>query len=645
MKPLHLGELLKRLLSAVILLCCLAVTTFIWAFPIHSARAVETVYITSSGYVTPSTAPIHRNNDLYTFTGNITTDSYGLVVGISNITIDGNGYWLLGPGPEGAYLYGVKTSHGVTITNLTIANFDIGMQIPSQRVRVFGCRFVNISHHAIEIAGEDNLVSGNLVVCSGLSAIAMLRACNGNTITGNTLVSNEYGIWLDSSINNTITGNNLVDNDYGILAYSASGNTITENNLVCNENGIVISKASDNNFYCNNFINNTFHQVLLVYSNYTNFWDNGWVGNYWSDCAGVDADGDGIGESPYVIDGNNTDNYPLIQPYCAPSEFSDFTILRVTPQTVQLGPGGVIGHEFTIAVVFEEVGNLSGLDVELTWNTAYLNYISHSATTPVEDYPAPQMPSPYGGILHAPLLAVADDVDVATGRYHAAFATLGGPGFSGDGTIFVMTFQVKNQSYADIETTLNISWHDPSPGIPETGPSIINGIVRIPKFTSDIAVTTVEASKVIVGQGYPAYFSITVENQGGFDEIFNLELYADTNIAATVENITVGSLASTTIDMSWDTSGWPKGNYTIRSHAVLEQDTDTTDNSLTDGWILITIPGDVDGDKDVDIYDVTRFIACFCMDWIPDPNTDIDGDGDVDIYDVVILCCNYGESW
>ncbi len=305
----------------------------------------------------------------------------------------------------------------------------------------------------------------------------------------------------------------------------------------------------------------------------------------------------------------------------------------------------MIGHEFAVAVLFEEVGNLSGLDVELTWNTACLNYISHFTTIPVEDYTAPQIPSPYGGILHAPILALVDDVDLSNGRYHAAFATLGGSGFSGNGTIFVMTFQVKNQSYVDIETPLNIFWIPPFLGAPEAGPSIINGVVRIPKFTSDIAVTTVEASRTIVGQGYPAHFSVTVENQGGFAEIFNLLLYADTNTAAMMENITVDSLDSTTVLMSWDTTGWSKGNYSIRSYAVLENDTDTTDNSLTDGWVLVTIPGDVDGDKDVDIYDVIRFAACFCMDWIPDPNTDIDGDGDVDIYDVVILCCNYGKSW
>ncbi len=41
-------------------------------------------------------------------------------------------------------------------------------------------------------------------------------------------------------------------------------------------------------------------------------WDDGKRGNFWSDYNGTDANGDGIGDTPYVIDVLNEDRYPLV---------------------------------------------------------------------------------------------------------------------------------------------------------------------------------------------------------------------------------------------------------------------------------------------------------------------------------------------
>ncbi len=100
--------------------------------------------------------------------------------------------------------------------------------------------------------------------------------------------------------------------DAGIaLGGSDSGNTFSGNDIANNYCDISLG-ASGNIIYHNDFKNNQL-QVLNVED--TNFWDSGFEGNYWSDYVGSGANHDGIGDSPYIIDPNYRDNYPLMNPY------------------------------------------------------------------------------------------------------------------------------------------------------------------------------------------------------------------------------------------------------------------------------------------------------------------------------------------
>jgi parallel beta-helix repeat protein len=162
----------------------------------------------------------------------------------------------------------------------------------------------------------DNTVSGQYWGDFGIR----VSWSNGCIITDND-ISGGWALLLQRSSNSTVM-NNLIfaKGTYGIrLAYSY-GNLITGNEIYNATAtisdvgyGLWISYYSaDNRIFHNNFFNNT---VQAHAHNLTNAWDNGCEGNYWNNYNGTDSDGDGIGDTPYVLDVNNADNHPLISPF------------------------------------------------------------------------------------------------------------------------------------------------------------------------------------------------------------------------------------------------------------------------------------------------------------------------------------------
>ena len=148
---------------------------------------------------------------------------------------------------------------------------------------------------------------------------------------------------------------------------------------------------------------------------------------------------------------------------------SERAVVRVIPEVVELGPENVTGQTFSIAVVVENMRYLVGVDIEFRYDPAYFDYVSHTLTMPVEDFPDPIPPSPYPGTLHNPPLPLVDQITPSTGNYWAAFATLGGPSFNGSGTVFVMTLRVRNQPALGEEDTvvnLDILWADIAVDVP-----------------------------------------------------------------------------------------------------------------------------------------------------------------------------------
>ncbi|UCD96662.1 MAG: hypothetical protein JSV35_01010, partial [Candidatus Bathyarchaeota archaeon] len=140
-----------------------------------------------------------------------------------------------------------------------------------------------------------------------------------------------------------------------------------------------------------------------------------------------------------------------------------------------------------------------------------------------------------------------------------------------------------------------------------------------------------------------------VHNPGSFTEIVNVTIYANDTAFDLVET-SLDSGETTTLTFIWATSVFNKGNYTLKADACpVPEETETVDNTAySPRQLLLTIAGDVDGDRDVDIFDIVRMANCYGASPPSlryDPNCDLDDDGDIDIFDIVVAASNYSKSW
>jgi outer membrane protein assembly factor BamB len=170
-----------------------------------------------------------------------------------------------------------------------------------------------------------------------------------------------------------------------------------------------------------------------------------------------------------------------------------------------------------------------------------------------------------------------------------------------------------------------------------------------PAFTvHNIAISNLTTSSPQVGQGYPLNIDATVENTGNYEENFNVTAYANGTPIDT-EGVTLMNGSSTVVSFVWNTTGFAYGNYTITAYATPVPDqTDTTNNSASAGQVLVTIPGDLDGDFSVGLKDLVLLAQAYGStpgdaNW--NPNADIAGTGVVGLIDLVILAQHYGQHY
>ena len=242
------------------------------------------------------------------------------------------------------------------------SNKDCGIILFSSSTNKISGNNVSSNGHGIYLEGScnDNIIINNNASNNFYSI--RLSCSNNNNISSNNVSNNRYGIYLwnsfknninnnkvsnnykglnlEDSSNNTVSNNDISSNNISIYLFNSPNNDIIKNNISNNNFGIYLSlRSSNNTIYLNDFSNNTKNVYYAYYS--TNIWNstkpitytyNGsqhtnYLGNYWSDYTGSDADKDGIGDSPYIIDGNK-DEYPLMKP------FEHYFVPTSTPTTI-----------------------------------------------------------------------------------------------------------------------------------------------------------------------------------------------------------------------------------------------------------------------------------------------------------------------
>ena len=208
-------------------------------------------------------------------------------------------------------------------------------------------------------------VSGTTSTSVGGIEVKNVGSC---LIAGNDVTGCGVGIRLaGTATNNAVTGNNCHGNTkYGFaIRDSASGNFVSRNTLSANTSkDICIKDSSANNTLWLNDVLSSGVEILTtvvgqspspVTYTYNGGTYTGYLGNYYSTYSGVDADGNGIGDTAFTYGATYTDSYPLMAQHTGYAEMVLHTITASAGANGSISPSGAVSvnegdsQSFTIA--------------------------------------------------------------------------------------------------------------------------------------------------------------------------------------------------------------------------------------------------------------------------------------------------------
>jgi hypothetical protein len=171
----------------------------------------------------------------------------------------------------------------------------------------------------------------------------------------------------------------------------------------------------------------------------------------------------------------------------------------------------------------------------------------------------------------------------------------------------------------------------------------------------NLGIVSISSKKTVVGLDRLGRAHLTlginVTNYGVAAESFNATFYMNSTIISEIINVTVEGQNSTVVAFQGAITGFAYGNYSISASITpVLNETELSDNFIDNLWIFLTIMGDINGDKWVDIFDALIFrpdrgYADMYPWYIYHPNADLSDSGNIDIFDAILLANNFNKHW